>query len=108
MAQHASSHSPYPGRTMDNLNLPALRPHPALGVAHARGGMAWHRTSQKRRRGGGSRPSRGARAQGNLGVLYYKGEGVVRDRAEAVKWWRLAAEQGEEHGRRMLESVEQE
>ena len=34
-----------------------------------------------------------APAQRNLGVAYYKGEGVSQDYAEAVKWFRLAAEQ---------------
>src|SRR5947207_726659 len=33
------------------------------------------------------------RGQYNLGVGYYKGEGVVKDQAEAVKWFRKAAEQ---------------
>ena len=35
-----------------------------------------------------------ARAQGNLGVCYAKGEGVPQDYSEAVKWYRKAAEQG--------------
>lgn len=34
-----------------------------------------------------------ARAQYNLGVCYYKGEGVGKDYVEAVKWCRKAAEQ---------------
>jgi len=33
-------------------------------------------------------------AQHNLGVGYFKGEGVTRDNQEAEKWFRLAAEQG--------------
>ncbi len=33
-------------------------------------------------------------AQANLGVLYWRGEGVEEDHAEAVRWFRLAAEQG--------------
>jgi hypothetical protein len=33
-----------------------------------------------------------ARAQFNLGVAYANGRGVPQDHAEAVKWWRLAAE----------------
>ena len=32
--------------------------------------------------------------QVNLGVAYHDGEGVPQDEAEAVKWLRLAAEQG--------------
>ena len=35
-----------------------------------------------------------AAAQGNLGVMYEKGQGVPRDDKTAVKWYRLAAEQG--------------
>ena len=34
-----------------------------------------------------------AKAQYNLGVMYFKGEGVADD-AEAVKWYRKSAEQG--------------
>ena len=33
-------------------------------------------------------------AQFNLGVRYATGEGVPQDDAEAVQWYRLAAEQG--------------
>lgn len=33
--------------------------------------------------------------QYNLGVCYSKGEGVVQDKKEAVKWYRLAAESGD-------------
>ena len=32
------------------------------------------------------------RAQYNLGVHYANGEGVLQDDAEAVRWYRLAAE----------------
>ena len=35
-----------------------------------------------------------ADAQYNLGVMYYNGRGVRQDYAEAVKWYRQAAEQG--------------
>jgi TPR repeat protein len=33
-------------------------------------------------------------AQYNLGQMYYKGQGVTRNYAEAAKWFRKAAEQG--------------
>ncbi len=36
-----------------------------------------------------------ASAQGNLGVMYAKGQGVPQDYKEAVKWYRRAAEQGD-------------
>src|ERR1700704_3745860 len=35
-----------------------------------------------------------ARAQYNLGLMYYYGDGVMEDHGEAIKWLRLAAEQG--------------
>ena len=34
-----------------------------------------------------------AKAQERLGALYYGGQGVAQDYTEAVKWFRLAAEQ---------------
>ena len=33
-------------------------------------------------------------AQNNMGVLYARGEGVARDKAAAIGWFRLAVEQG--------------
>lgn len=35
-----------------------------------------------------------AEAQHNLGVMYFNGDGVRQDYAEALKWYRKAAEQG--------------
>ena len=35
-----------------------------------------------------------ALAQFSLGVMYDKGDGVLKDSAEAVKWYRKSAEQG--------------
>jgi len=35
-----------------------------------------------------------ATAQFSLGMMYYNGEGVAQDYKEAMKWFRLAAEQG--------------
>ena len=35
-----------------------------------------------------------AKAQYNLGLMYYDGKGFPQDYAEAVKWYRKAAEQG--------------
>ena len=35
-----------------------------------------------------------ANAQYNLGIRYVTGIGVPQDRAEAIRWYRLAAEQG--------------
>ena len=35
-----------------------------------------------------------ANAQNEIGVMYANGDGVIKDAAEAVKWYRKAAEQG--------------
>jgi TPR repeat protein len=35
-----------------------------------------------------------AKAQNNLGLMYYSGQGVQQDYAEAIKWYRKAIEQG--------------
>ncbi len=37
---------------------------------------------------------RNVSTQFNLGGMYYNGEGVLQNDAEAVKWYRLAAKQG--------------
>ena len=37
-----------------------------------------------------------AKAQFNLGLMYYKGQGVSQDYKEAVRLYRLSAAQGEE------------
>ena len=38
-----------------------------------------------------------ADAQYNLGLMYDRGDGVPENDAEAVKWYRMAAEQGKGH-----------
>ena len=43
-----------------------------------------------------------ADAQFNLGLMYYKGQGVPQDHAEAMKWYRKAAEQGDADAQRNL------
>ena len=43
-----------------------------------------------------------ATAQYNLGICYYNGDGVVVDKAEAVKWLRKAAEKGHPESQGML------
>ena len=35
-----------------------------------------------------------ADAQHNLGIPYYKGEGVTQDYEKAIFWWQKAAQQG--------------
>ena len=44
-----------------------------------------------------------AEAQYKLGGCYLDGEGVARDKTEALKWWRKAAEQGHEEARSFFE-----
>ena len=43
-----------------------------------------------------------ATAQYNLGVMYFKGEGVPPDSKEAVMWFRKAAEQGDANSQSIL------
>ena len=47
-----------------------------------------------------------ANAQYNLGVMYANGNGVPQDDVEAVKWYRLAADQGDADARGNKEIVE--
>ena len=43
-----------------------------------------------------------ADAQFFMGFVYEYGYGVLQDDAEAVKWYRLAAERGDEHAKDIL------
>lgn len=43
-----------------------------------------------------------AEAQFNLGIIYDKGEGVLKDIEEAVRWYRLAAKQGHANAQTIL------
>ena len=45
-----------------------------------------------------------AQAQNNLGLMYANGQGVPQDDAEAVKWFRLAAEQGDVYTQHKLDA----
>jgi TPR repeat protein len=47
-----------------------------------------------------------AKAQNNLGVIYYKGEGVAQDYVERHKWRKLAGENGYADARKSRETVE--
>lgn len=46
-----------------------------------------------------------AAAQYNLGNRYYFGEGVTKDYAEAIRWYRKAAEQGQDKAKRRLNEM---
>lgn len=46
-----------------------------------------------------------AMAQYNLGQMYYEGQGVPQDQTEAVRWFRLASEQGHNEAERMLSDL---
>jgi TPR repeat protein len=41
-------------------------------------------------------------AQYELGFMYENGIGVMEDKAEAIRWFRLAADQGHENARNNL------
>ena len=43
-----------------------------------------------------------AAAQNSLGLIYYEGEGVPEDHAEAAKWYRKAADQGNANAQHSL------
>jgi TPR repeat protein len=47
-----------------------------------------------------------ARAQNNLGHMYYNGEGIPKDYVEAYKWFNLAAAQGNVAAKSLKEIVE--
>ena len=38
-------------------------------------------------------------------MAYAEGRGVAKDEAEAVKWWRKAADQGHEDAKKALEAL---
>lgn len=76
-------------------------PRPGSGwLACTIGARGSNRTPRKPRNGVGWPQNREW-----LGYLYYKGEGVRQDDREAVKWFRLAADQGSELARCYLEQV---
>ena len=45
-------------------------------------------------------------AQYNVGNAYKRGEVVEQNFEEAVKWWRLAAEKGNEDAKEVLEKLQ--
>jgi TPR repeat protein len=49
-----------------------------------------------------------AKAQYNLGVCFYTGEGVAKDPVEAYKWQLLAARQGDEDAKNNITVLESE
>ena len=46
-----------------------------------------------------------AKAQSNLGILYFNGKGVLKDYSQAVKWLKLAAEQNEPEAQYILGKI---
>ena len=47
-------------------------------------------------------------AQARLGASYYMGQGVEKSVVEARKWFRKAAEQGDERAKKFLELTEED
>ena len=43
-----------------------------------------------------------------MGFIYHSGRGVEQNYEEAVKWWRLAAEKGNEDAKEALEKLQNE
>ncbi|MBQ6664232.1 MAG: SEL1-like repeat protein [Synergistaceae bacterium] len=46
-----------------------------------------------------------ARAQYNIGYMYFNGLGVLKDNEEAIDWFKKAAEQGDEGAKSELEKL---
>ena len=46
-------------------------------------------------------------AQSYLGIMYQEGQGVEQDLEEAIKWYRLAASQGDATAQKNLKRLEQ-
>jgi hypothetical protein len=67
----------------------------AIGATNAVTVVAAQPKAQKAGiKNGGARDSSDAKMLFNRGMAYYTGEGVAQDYAEAMKWYRLAADQG--------------
>ena len=49
-----------------------------------------------------------ARAQFNLGMMYYKGQGLSQDYTRANMWWNIAASQGNEDAIRGRDIIEEQ
>jgi len=45
------------------------------------------------------------RAQFNLGLLYANGQAVPKDNMEALKWFRLAAAQGDTEAQKQIDAI---
>jgi len=60
--------------------------------------VRWYRTAAEKGE---------AKAQANLGLLYYDGNGVTSDFVQAYKWFRLSAMQGDAVGRRYVEDYQE-
>jgi len=61
--------------------------------------VRWYRQAAQQ----GSAP-----AQFNLGRMYSEGRGVVKNESEALKWFTLAAEQGDPDARARVKAVVKE
>ena len=47
-------------------------------------------------------------AQTNLGMMYYRGDGVPGDHTEAARWFQLAADKGDTEATVWLERISHE
>ena len=55
--------------------------------------MAWYRKAAAAGEPGAMR---------NIGTNYYNGQGVTKDRAEAIRWYKKAAEAGDDVSKKWL------
>lgn len=49
-----------------------------------------------------------AQEQFNIGICYYNGKGVEQDLVEAVRWYRLAADQGDAQAQQKLRVLQKD
>jgi TPR repeat protein len=85
------------GFVVDVQAQAASRPSDAVATALERGDYA---TALREARALATKGDKGGQYQ--LGLMYFSGWGVERDWAEAAKWFRLSANQGEEYAKLML------
>ena len=45
-------------------------------------------------------------AQRNIGIMFLQGMGVAADRAEAIRWFRLAAAKGDDDAKEALKYLD--
>jgi TPR repeat protein len=99
-------YSIYPGNAIGNGGFRAVFQGLAKPLSTPpEGRESAHPEPVKRKPTGINEVQENASDQNNLGNKYREGLGVKRDYAEAVKWFRKAAEQGHDNARKKLGRV---